>query len=236
MSELIRIESIYGSVAEYNRVQQERDEAEYWDSLSEEQKEQELKEYDERRNNYYQEVDALNIEPSEMAKELKESFDKIVNNTTGSYYDRQENYTKAFKESMQKIVDAYGQKISDNYSIYNGLDNNKFGIDYSYSEYGPVTHKNILNLDKDTFLQMYADMYSIGGYKVKPSYRDSKSNLHTVSGLSVGELRRNEFRRWGVDDPDGKAILDDLAKKRAEQASNIISNDKEVTDEYGFIN
>lgn len=235
MSALRQIESVYGSVVEYNRLQEEKAADEYWNSLSEEQQLKEMDESVRRRNEHLEEVNALNIEPSELAKRVKVTFDAAVNRATDSYYERQDNYTSALKESMETIVSNYGQKINDDVSIYRDLEKNKFGIDYTYSDAGLVKHNTVLNLDKDTFLKMYADMYSIGGYIVKPAYKDEKE-VHTVTGKSVGELRRNEFKRWNVPDPEGKAILDELSAKRAEQASNIIDNEEQMSNQLEFNN
>lgn len=235
MSALRQIESVYGSVAEYNRLQEEKAADEYWNSLSEEQQLKEMDESVRRRNEHLEEVNALNIEPSELAKRAKVTFDAVVNKVTDSYYERQDNYTSALKESMETIVSNYGQKINDDVSIYRDLENNKFGIDYTYSDAGLVKHNTVLNLDKDTFLKMYADMYSIGGYVVKPAYKDEKE-VHTVTGKSVGELRRNEFKRWNVPDPEGQAILDELSARRAEQASNIIDNEEQMSNQLEFNN
>ena len=235
MSALRQIESVYGSVAEYNRLQDEKAADEYWNSLSEEQQLREMDESIRRRNEYLEEVNALNIEPSELAKRVKVTFDEAVNKVTDSYYERQDNYTSALKESMETIVSNYGQKINNDVSIYRDLENNKFGIDYTYSDAGLVKHNTVLNLDKDTFLKMYSDMYSIGGYVVKPAYKDDKA-VHTVTGMSVGELRRSEFKRWNVPDPEGQAILDELSARRAEQASNIIDNEEQISNQLEFNN
>ena len=223
--ELDRIESIYGSVAEYNRVRFEEDDARDYEETDEQRAKREkmMKDYDE-------EIEALQIAPTETANQLKSVFKQVCDKNDSTSYTDRDIRTKALHEAMSGIAENYGKKFEQN--SYPKQKKGTFAISYQYTEGGGTVKTATVNdLDKETFMKMYADMYSLGWTIPQTSYRDTverkpnpwglSQDMHSVQNISLGEMRRNYFDGWGVPNDDAHNVLDKVRSNREALAESI---------------
>ena len=244
--DLSRIESAYGSVAEYNRVREEAENKEFWDNLDPETQDRLLAEQKAKQDRYNREIEALEIEPSplavNLARQLVESKAEINMKressimTNNEYvYESKHNYDKFLESAIPQIEEAYGIKFEKG-SQFGESDPGKFSVAFEKERFGTVIHYTASNLDKEQFMQVYTDLREIVGYKAFPTYRDDKehtpdifgrvSDKHSATGLTIGELRRNYFDRWGVPNDDAHEILRNLEQSVEQPTKADIAKSK----------
>lgn len=266
--DLNRIESTYGSVADYNRVREEAENKEFWDNLDPETQDRLLSEQKAKQDQYNREVEALEIEPSSLAVNLTRQFveNKAKINmkressimTYNEYvYESKHSYDKFLENAIPQIEESYGIKFEKG-SQFGESDPGKFSVSFEKERFGTVIHYAASNLDKEQFMQVYTDLREIVGYKAFPTYRDDKEHMpdifgkvsdkHFATGLTIGELRRNYFDRWGVPNDDTHEILRnleqsveqptkaDIAKSKLASAMKEYDNDEEqMSTEVNFV-
>lgn len=182
MDELARIESIYGCVAEYNRVKWE-EENEY------EPSEAEIEESERRMAEYYAEIERLNGEASDFVKELitewaksKPQYDEW---NSAAYYATSDWAKERTLNIMAKVVDHYGVEISEDYSTFYRVPEGKFAIKVEYNDSCYIKSLYIGNLDLPTFKKVFRDLHEAG---LRPTM---SHNGQYVSNVSLGHLLRN---------------------------------------------
>lgn len=197
--ELSRIESIYGSVAEYNRVMYEEEREAY--EPSEEEIERRLKE----QELYAKKKKILNGEPSDFAKKLFDEWKKLepMDEAFPNYNER---VRAGWEYSRKKTLDCM-EKIGEYYKIPFSADNNFFRIepntfaiciDY-VDKFGSILRKSVVGLDYDTFKKMFRDLDYL---RLRPtmSYQpsDGKESI-ILTNIDLGTLRIYDLKLLGVE-------------------------------------
>lgn len=219
VDDLSRIESVYGSVAEYNRV---KNDIHYQNDNVYDKKHSDS--LNKKHEEYLEEVAALELEPSELAKKLRLAYEDSAKKYKNDYYESSKRYQVYLQDSMSQIANQYGKVFQNQNDVSTEMEPGTFSISYSYGT-SQIYHNIINNLTKDEFMHIYADMGQIATYNRLPKYRDaspSSDKVHTISNTSLGELRRNEFDRWGVPNEDAHMILKKLRDDRIAKAEAIL--------------
>lgn len=171
-------------------------------------------------------VAALNIEPSSFVVDLKSKYDDDCkelrarkncgefdyNDYVYETYNLRDEY---IANSISKIEEHYGVKFKE-CSYGDGLQSGEFAVGFENSENCTIKHYSVGNLNKEQFMQLYTDVYTIMGLNTRTIYRDAKyhepsrfknEDLHVLSGLDLGELRYKYFDSWGIPNQDTHDIL-----------------------------
>lgn len=184
MSDLGRIESVYGSVAEYNRTRNEDSPSESLGDIKSylrEQMDSDIRE-------------ALNPLPSEFVYDINRNI-------------RQNNMTTY--AGCTKVADSHDISLSrESYD----MKNNQFSISYfdgTYGRYGKADF-NVQPIDADpkAFSQLFEDMAAVTNSYNKwlIRYKDNDGNIHSAQGNEPSVLRTQTFKEWGIDDPECDSV------------------------------
>ncbi len=194
--ELSRIERIYGSVAEYNRVMYEESQ-EYYEPTKEEQIKSETD-----MTVYHEKIKRLDGIPSkfsqDLAKEWKAKEPKESGSWTMSDVYAWQDYGRAKKlDICSKLCEHYGVELGGNFYR---IEPNTFAIDVEYndSNSGQIKNQAITGMNYEQFKNVFRDLYFA---KCSPTmnYCDAKGENHILSNCSLGNLRISDFRRWGLE-------------------------------------
>ena len=164
------------------------------------------------------EVDALEIKPSETIKSIKGAFDSVCSTT--SVVSNAQSRVQSLHDAMDKIAESYGQSFQ--HDSYPQQDKGKFSVSYEYTEGNRTKTASVNNVDKETAMKIYSDMYHIGEEIPKITYRDEEEHepdwtgniddTHTASNVSVGVLRRSYFDLWNVPNDDSHNAIKGLGE------------------------
>lgn len=205
MSDLDRIESAYGSVAEYNRSMREAESEPRLTPAEQHWERAQDKLYDEMKEKLSA---RLSVPVSDKAKSIMENYWKE------SYHTDNDTASELKNNAMSQIAEQYGVSFNDTPPM---PEQGQFYASYTYTDGCRMRTKYSDAMDRDTFFGVYSDMYAaIGG--VTTTYRDTTGrsekglngtpmDLHSTYGSSLAHLRRSQFRKWGVSDPEGAAIM-----------------------------
>ena len=185
LDELARIESIYGCVAEYNRVKWEEENYR-------EPTEEEITESERKMAEYYAEIERLNGEPSEFIKALIAEWkgtEPQYDEWNSEAYYRTRNWAKErCLDIVEKVVDHYEVEIGEDYSAFYRVPKGKFAIKIEYNDSCYIKSLNIGNLSLEQFKKVFRDLH-------EASLRPTMShNGQFVSNVSLGHLLRNYIR------------------------------------------
>lgn len=186
MDELSRIESIYGCVAEYNRVK--------WEEETErcEPSEAQIAESERQMARYYAEIERLNGEASDFVKELiakwQRSHPQYDEWNSAAYYATSRWAKERTLNIVEKLVDHYGVEIGEDYSTFYRVPEGKYAIKVEYNDSCYIKSLNIGNLDLTTFKKVFRDLHEAG---LRPTM---SHNGQYVSNVSLGHLLRNYIR------------------------------------------
>ena len=182
MDELARIESIYGCVAEYNRVKWEEENYR-------EPTEEEIAENERRMAEYYAEIERLNGEASDFVKELIAEWAKSQPQydewNSAAYYATSRWAKERTLNIMANVVDHYRVKADEEYATFYRVPEGKFAIKVEYNDGCYIKSLNIGNLDLPTFKKVFRDLHEAG---LRPTM---SHNGQYVSNVSLGHLLRN---------------------------------------------
>lgn len=180
--ELNRIESIYGSVAEYNRCMWE-EENEY------EPTDEEIAENERQMKAYYAEIERLNGESSEFIKALIEEWratEPQYEEWDSAAYYRTSNWSKERTlDIVAKVGEHYGVKVDEKWETFYEVPEGKYAISVEYHDGCRIYHKHIGNLDLPTFKKVFRDLHEAG---LRPTM---SHNGNYISNVSLGHLLRN---------------------------------------------
>lgn len=183
VDELARIESIYGCVAEYNRVKWE-EEAERYEPTDEE-----IAESERQMAEYYADIERLNGEASDFVKELiaewQRSQPQYDEWNSSAYYATSRWAKERCLDIVAKVVDYYGIKADEKWVSFYEVPEDKFAIKVEYNDSCIIKSLNIGNLDLPTFKDVFRDLYEAG---LRPTM---SHNGQYVSNVSLGHLLRN---------------------------------------------
>ena len=194
MDDLARIEAAYGCVAEYNRIKAEEDMV----PMSEEELKEALKEQEQ----YHKTLQALDGVPSTFVMILRSEWDKKKPEES-----REWNMTELYKwqdygrektiDIASRLCEHYGVKKPEDGSFYSSP-KGSFSIGLEYIRYAQVFTLAITDLDYGNFKKIYCDLRAAG---LNPSmrYMDEEGKFPTLSNCSLGELRYNDLRRYGIE-------------------------------------
>ena len=194
--DLSRIESIYGSVAEYNRVKWEEEN-------TYEPTEEELEEDRISMEVYYAKIEKLNGEPSQFATDLiaewnakapKEEDFADTNQYIYAGYDYAHDETL---DMVSRTCKHYGLTADEAWNTFYQPEDGKFAISVEYHEHGRILSKNIGNLDLETFKTVFRDLHEMGLYPTMNYRKNGKNNI--VSNSSLGSIRYGYLTRWDVE-------------------------------------
>jgi len=205
--DLSRIESVYGSVAEYYRAMFE----EQPDEIYEESYDEDYSYKEEQLENeismaiYNKKIELLNGEPSSFAVSIKDRWDKVYDEKFGSFGDENEKYWAIRDFSKEKTLDMFN-KICSHYSVipagegesYYRPGMNKFGISVAYSDRGEINHKEITCLDYELFQDVFRDMH-FAGLSPTMSYEYTAGHPMLLSNCSLGSLRIYDLKLAGLE-------------------------------------
>ena len=206
LDELSRIESIYGSVAEYNRVKYEEAESDY------EPFDREIADREVDHCVYSEKIRILEGEPSDIAVKLGSEWDSKKPDLQGDwsmthvYAWRDYGRNKLF-DIMDKLCRYYCVDRNDSMSLYR-TDPGTFAIGCEYGEDSNIKELVVSGLNYDDFKDIFRDLYSLG---CNPSvnYCNEAGINHVISNTSLGSLRMNDFRYCGLESDESlKADLD----------------------------
>lgn len=221
MDALAKIERTYGCVAEYNRCMEEEENNRYWNSLSAKKQQQIIAEQNKIQAQYQAELQLLKLPVHPIVAKLKKEFatakQKLQEKNLSDmarYYANQELYAQWLVSTIQKISSLHNVELQEqpNREYQRG----KFAIRIEYIDGCNYKHIYIEDLNTEKFLEVYNDIYAIASCQVSMTYRDTRQHkgywayqdsLHTLTGVSTEELRRNEFPRLGIIDNKAKTLL-----------------------------
>jgi len=202
--DLDRIESVYGSVAEYYRVQYEE---RYMDhDMDDHEDIERMIENEISMKIYNEQIRVLDGEPSDIAEALRHKWDeKFIEISEESGFD----YTKlnyAIRDfSHDKVLDIF-DRICEHYEIISdekwdsfyrpGV--GMFGISVPYSDGCQIFHKNIGCLDYDLFQQVFRDL-EYTGLCPSMSYEQTEGKPIILSNCSLGSIRIYDLRLAGLE-------------------------------------
>lgn len=183
MDELARIESIYGCVAEYNRVKWEEEAERY------EPSEAQIAESERQMAEYYAEIERLNGEASDFVKELiakwQQSQPQYDEWNSEAYYRTRDWAKERCLNIVAKVVDYYGVEMSEDYSAFYRVPEGKFAIEVEYNDSCYIKSLYIGNLSLEQFKKVFRDLHEAG---LRPTM---SHNGQYVSNVSLGHLLRN---------------------------------------------
>jgi len=221
--ELAHIERLYGSVAEYNRVQMEEPYEEY------EPTEEEIKEDYIKHETYNKKIELLNGKPSNVIQGLVTAWDakKPPDGNTA-----QEIY--AIRDwASNRTVDLF-----DKLSIYYMLTEDPFesrafyetalktfAVSVEYSKHSRILTKSVSNLDYDTFKKFFRDLHYARCYPTM-NYVTENGKKHILSNCSLGSLRIYDLKMCEVETQES------LDKELASLGFNEEEYRKELEDRY----
>ena len=202
--ELARIESIYGSVAEYNRCMEEEQQEKYTPTQEEQDElwmSQEV---------YYKKIECLSGIPSDFIVQLRaeivknapkeeDYIDKSNPYWQNSYiYARNDYYSEATKEIVKKVCEHYNVTADTEWETFYSPQTGKLAISVEYSEHSLIKHTHIGNLDYEAFKDIYRDLYYAGLYPSVSLGREEKRPI-IISNSSLGNLRIYDFKMAGLE-------------------------------------
>lgn len=226
MDDLSRIERVYGSVAEYNRVMYEEDQIHY--ELSEE----EVKKADNDLAIYNSKIRYLNGTPSEFVIKLRREWEKLMPQekdfkTSSEFihagYDYSKNKVINCTDAISKYYDV---KFSENAASFYNPGVNKFGIKVEYIDFGEYKYKFIGGLDYEMFKNVFRDLHYLDLYPTMIlEYEPGKTEI--LSNCSLGYLRISDLKRFGFETNDSiskelESLGFDETKIIAEQTDEIV--------------
>lgn len=185
IDELSRIESIYGCVAEYNRVKWEEENYR-------EPTEEEIAEIERQMAEYYAEIEHLNGEASDFVKALiaqweptKPQYDEW---NSAAYY-RVRDWSKARTlDIVVKIAEYYGVKVDEEWATFYRPAEGKYAISIEYVDGCSIKYKHIGNLNPEQFKNVFRDLHYA---RLAPTM--SYDGMY-VSNVSLGHLLRNYIK------------------------------------------
>lgn len=218
MDDLTRIERIYGSVAEYNRVMEE-EEGEYY-----EPSEEELLELAADQEVYNEKIRILNGAPSEPAVSLKKQWDAKKPAKTKEWNMTEVYKWQAYsKERLFAVTKAlcthYGVDYQEDMSFYR-IEADSFAIELEYTDSPYIKSWDINGLSYEAFKNLFRDFHYLGLSPVM-NYCDKNGKNHIISNSSLGGLRISDLRRYGfeteesLEDEYQKAGFDEPAYKES---------------------
>lgn len=226
--ELARIESIYGSVAEYNRVMLEESEENYREPSDEEILQSEC-----RSEAFNKKLSLLNGEPSDFIKgviaewsekaPLKEDFE----NYNDYVYKVRDFGNDCVLNILDKVAEHYGITLygHDKSHDFYHPQKNTLSIAVEYREDCYIKEKCFLNLDYETFKNVFRDLYEARVYPTC-SYDTDKSK-EILCNISLGELRNSYFVGAGFEtEGDQDLELDDYGFDLKEYAEKLYNEKK----------
>lgn len=197
--ELARIESIYGSVAEYNRCMEEEMQEEYTPTLEE---------YEEQHIDlevYHKKIEYLSGAPSDFVVKLKADWDERApkedqypKGSNQFIYDSHDFYTEMVKDIMHKLCEHYNVTPDDKGDTFYNPEVGKLAISVDYSDSVYIKHLNVGNLDYETFKDIFRDMYYAHLYPSMSLGLENRNHL-ILSNCSLGNLRIYDFKMAGLE-------------------------------------
>lgn len=194
--DLSRIERVFGCVAEYNRCKEE-DGCQYF-----EPSEEEIQEIEADQRTYNAKIRFLDGIPSRLAESLKEEWDAKKPAETGEWTMKEvyawQEYGKAMLlDVVGKLCDLYGISYYDGMSIYK-TEPESFAIGCEYQESPYIKEWAVSDLTYVEFKALFRDLYYLGRTPTM-CYKDREGKSHILSNCSLGDLRINDLRRFGVE-------------------------------------
>lgn len=201
MDDLSRIESVYGSVAEYNRVMYEEEQIYY------ERSEEEVKKAENDLAIYNAKIRYLNGTPSEFAIKLSREWERLEPqekdyNTSSEYINAGYEYSRDKAINCTEAISKYYDvEYSDNAASFRNPGVNKFGIEIEYIDRGEFKHIFIGGLDYEMFKNVFRDLYYLDlSPTMSLEYELGKTDF--LSNCSLGNLRISDLRRLGFETID----------------------------------
>lgn len=213
MDDLARIEAIYGSVAEYNRVMEEENEGAGYEPSEEEQFA-----FAADREVYNEKIRILDGKPSELAVSLKEEWDAKKPAETKDWNMSEVRKWQAYsKERLFAVTKAlcthYGIVHNEEMSLYKTREGSfAIGLEYADSPY--IKSWDVSGLSYEAFKNIFRDFHYLGLSPIM-NYCDGSGKNHIISNSSLGRLRihdliwygfeteeslENEYRKAGFDE------------------------------------
>lgn len=182
--ELNRIESVYGSVAEYNRCMWE--EENYYEPTDEE-----IAETERQMAQYYAEIERLNGEPSKFIKTLVEKWkatEPQYDGTNESIYAGYDWSRERCIDIVEKIAEHYRVTVDEKWESFYRVPKGKYAISIEYQESCYIKNKHIGSLDLDTFKNVFRDLHYA---RLSPTMSNEG---RFISNVSLGHLLKNYIR------------------------------------------
>lgn len=199
--ELSRIESIYGSVAEYNRVLYEEDLTHF------ERSEEEIAQADNELAIYNAKIKYLDGTPSEFVIKLRREWEKLMPQEK-DFKTSSEFIYAGYDYSKDKVINCtdaiskyYDVECSENAASFYNPGVNKFGIKVDYIDCGEYKYKFIGGLDYEMFKNVFRDLHYLDLYPTMSlEYEPGKTDF--LSNCSLGNLRISDLKRFGFETND----------------------------------
>lgn len=198
MDDLSRIESVYGSVAEYNRVLYEEDLTHF------ERSEEEIAQADNELAIYNAKIKYLDGTPSEFASKLSSEWvsynpQEKDFNTSSEYINAGYEYSKdKTVNCINAISKYYNVKFSDKADAFYSPGVKRFGINVEYIDSGTIKHKFIGGLDYEMFKNVFRDLYYLNlSPTMSLEFEPGKTTI--LSNCSLGNLRISYLRLAGFE-------------------------------------
>ena len=197
--ELSRIERLYGSVAEYNRVQEE--ESDCW-----EPDEEELLRARIDSVSYHEQIRILNGKPGPLAETLKKEWDSRKPAESDSWTMTDVYMWQDYRrDKVFAVTDAlcrhYGIEQDGEVSFYR-TPKDTFAIDIEYQDRCNIKFWSVAGLDYDKFKALFRDLHFLG---LDPTMNccDGNGTNHILSNSSLGSLRLSDLKWCGVETEEG---------------------------------
>ena len=203
MDDLDRIEAIYGCVAEYNRVREE--EADDYREPTDE----EIKEAEAAHLAYEEKLRILSGKPSPLAISLKSEWE-ARRPQEAEVWNMTEvlKWQKYSRERLFAVTAAlckhHGISHDEKMTLRN-TEQGTFSISVEYHEAPYIKKWAVSDLDYEKFKALFRDLYYLG---LSPTmcYRDMNGENRIVSNSSLGSLRANYLKWYGLE----KSIEEEL--------------------------
>ena len=198
MNELAYIESIYGSVAEYQRVMQEESQ-----EVSETTEEELLKTRIDQEV-YHKKIELLNGEPSSVIKFKKIEYDEKKPVQQGSSYSASDYYAnvdwsnECLADVLVLLVTLYNVSVSDDSDVFYKTPVETFAISVEYQKHSQIFHKMIGSLNYNTFKDVFRALHYLGFHPTM-LYRETEDHSVILSNCSLGELRIYDLKMLGLE-------------------------------------
>ena len=196
IDELSRIEGTYGSVAEYNRVQEE--EGNY-----NEPSEEEIASYANKLETFDKKRKILNGEPSAYAKMLNELWTEMkLSENADSYMWREYRSIKA-TNCVDRIGSYYEKPFSSDVNFFRTTPGT-FAIRVEYEDlFGTILSTNVVDLDYESFKNIFRDLDYLN-LRPTMSYRlENTADSVILTNIDLGTLRMNDLKQLGFETEGG---------------------------------